>query len=1166
MLNDIFAKPVDRHIEGVIKADDDAGLRLEVEEYVLTNEIEKRLENFLNVYNNYAGANGVWISGFFGSGKSHLLKMLALLLENRSVEDTPMLDLFLPKCGDNQFLKGELKKAVSIPSKSILFNIDQKADVISKTQIDALLSVFVKVFDEMCGYYGKQGHIAKFERDLDDRGCYEAFKTAYQRISGLDWTSGREQALLEAANIANAYAEATGGSAEEAQGIMDKYRSEYKVSIEDFADMVHTYIERQGPDFRLNFFVDEVGQYIADNVKLMTNLQTVAESLATKCRGRAWVVVTAQEELNSVIGDMDRQGLDFSKIQDRFANRMKLTSADVSEVIQKRLLMKNESGIEQLSDIYSKQVNNFRTLFDFADGSQSYRNFEGEEHFNRCYPFIPYQFILFQKAIQNLSLHQAFEGKHSSVGERSMLAVFQQVVLQIRGSNLGNLATFDYMFEGIRTALKSQIQQAVLTAEKHLDNPFAIRVLKALFLVKYVKEFKPTLRNLTVLMMDSFNRDIPGLQKQLEEALDLLDSQTYIQRNGEYYEFLTNEEKDVEQEIKNTSIEQTEAGNELGNIIFDQILKTKKIRYRETGQDYAFSRKLDDRLLGREHELSIHVITPFNDNAGSDEVLLAQSMGRSELFVILPMDHRLMKDVDLYKKTEKYVQQNLSMTQQDSIRRILSDKSSQNNDRHTAIREYTETLLGSAKLFYNSQELDIREGDAQNRITKGFEEVISRVYTNLKMLRGITYTEADIGKYLESSSQMVTHDEALQLSEAEQEMLGYIQGNKSRGVRSTLKSLMSQFEKKPNGWYFAAILCILAKLCARGKIDVIHDSNILQAKEIEAVMLKTSDHPNVILEPQIDITASQVRRLKEFYESFFDKPAQAVDGKALAVETAESFKEMKEQLAQLATQKEQYPFLNAIQDPIHKLEGFCGKQYGFYYNDLPGSAEELLDSKEDVLGPIRQFMSSSKKTIYDDARQFLQQQKSNFTYIADSEAEEIEATLNDPACFKGNNMQQVKKQLETLRQKLADKLNEERASSNSAVEAKKEKIQKLEDFSNLTEAQQQELLQRYESFNDEIRDEAVIAVIRDRQRFYEEELYQQSVNKMSNWLKPPEESQKQGKTADKIAEPKPEVALKSIDVNYNKAYIETESDLNQYIETLKESLQKALNQRKRIRL
>ena len=446
-------------------------------------------------------------------------------------------------------------------------------------------------------------------------------------------------------------------------GILDKYRSDYSLSIEDFADQVNAYIEDQEKDFRLNFFVDEVGQYVADNVKLMTNLQTIAESLATKSRGRAWIIVTAQEDMNTVVGEMNKQqSNDFSKIQARFKNRMKLTSADVAEVIQKRLLQKNDTGIHKLSRVYDEQVNNFKTLFNFVDGSQVYRNFNDQDHFIHTYPFIPYQFILFQTAIQNLSMHNAFEGKHRSVGERSMLGVFQQVAVQISDHEIGQLATFDLMFEGIRNALKSQIQKSIQLAERHLDNKFAVKVLKALFLVKYIKEFRATKRNLLVLMLDEFNKDIELLDNDLTEALNLLEQQTYIQRNGEVFEFLTDEEKDVEEEIKNTDIETSAVEDHLNKIIFDTIIKHKKIRYDENSQDYPFSRKLDDKMFGREYELSIHVITPFNEHADNEQVLTMQSAGRDELLVIMPPDERVMRDLLMHERTNKYIRQNISAT------------------------------------------------------------------------------------------------------------------------------------------------------------------------------------------------------------------------------------------------------------------------------------------------------------------------------------------------------------------------------------------------------------------------------------------------------------------------------------------------------------------------
>ena len=143
-MRDIFLKPVDRPIDGVIKADDEASLRIELDEYVITAELSQRLGQFLDAYNNYSVANGVWISGFFGSGKSHLLKMLAYLLENRDIDGTHAYDIFKSKkeLRDDPMLAGALRKAVSIPSKSVLFNIDQKADVITRTELDALLSAY----------------------------------------------------------------------------------------------------------------------------------------------------------------------------------------------------------------------------------------------------------------------------------------------------------------------------------------------------------------------------------------------------------------------------------------------------------------------------------------------------------------------------------------------------------------------------------------------------------------------------------------------------------------------------------------------------------------------------------------------------------------------------------------------------------------------------------------------------------------------------------------------------------------------------------------------------------------------------------------------------------------------------------------------------------------
>ena len=1191
-LRELFLKPVDRYIEGVIKADDEVDLQQEVEEYVLTNEVEKRLELFLDAYNGYQGANGVWVSGFFGSGKSHLLKMLSLLLEDKHVNNKSVLEMFLSKCGDNEMLKGELKRAAKIPSRSILFNIDQKSDAISKQQTDAVLSVFVKVFDEMCGYYGKQGYIAQFERDMDSRGIYDDFKKVFEEVSGRPWQQGREQALLEKKNVAEAYASVTGEDASTVSGILQEYRNDYKLSIEDFAGMVKDYIDRQSPDFRLNFFVDEVGQYIADHTKLMTNLQTIAESLATKCEGRAWILVTAQEEIDKVIGDLsEKKQMDFSKIQARFQTRMKLTSADVAEVIQKRLLTKTPEGENVLSEIYDKHKNNFKTLFTFTDGSRSFRNFQDEEHFLWSYPFIPYQFELFQSAIENLSGHNAFEGRHSSVGERSMLGVFQQVAIKISDYEPGQIATYDLMFEGIRTALKSHIQTAIVKAENNLDNPFAVKVLKALFLVKYVKEFKATRRNVSVLMMDHFDQDISALEKQVEEALNILEQQTYIRRSGDFYEYLTDEEKDVEQEIKNTDVEASDVESELDKLIFDQVVGSRKIRYERNEHDYPFSRKLDERLHGREHELSIHVISPFHEHTDKLDIHRNENTFRDELRIVMPPDDRLVRDLTMYKQTDKYVRQNISMTQQDTIRRILEDKRSENRERYADLQSRVEQLLEKATYLVAGTELEFGRESAQIRVVKAFQELVHRVYPNLQMLRGVVYKERDIAKHLSRSQEGLFGTDAASLSEPEQEMMAFIKSNSRSGIRTTLKLLVENFEKKPYGWYLAAIQCILASLCARGKVDLRRDSDLLEDEDLERALTNTQYFGNIILEPQDEFTPSQIRSLKEFYQEFFDQPPESGEARALGKETAQALHDKYLELQKLHAEAKDYPFAEKLYEAIDQIKQVVDKRYDWYLKDFGSHREELLDLKEDLLDPVGKFISGSQKQIFDNARDFLVRQQNNFDYASsgqsqvsesENDIEELKELLREQNCFRNNRMQQVKRLQESLDRQVTKQIESEITAACQKVEKLREKLMSTDEYQGLSDDQKAEMQEPFDQVIGTIEDKQVIAVIRETVRNFEEERYGKLLSRVSALSQqnktPSPQTKSQGRTetggtatASPAAPSTPAedvdyTPVRTISVPFEKPWLASEDDVEEYVKNMRDALIKEIREGKRIQI
>ncbi|MBK8706786.1 MAG: hypothetical protein IPN33_26550 [Saprospiraceae bacterium] len=255
-LNDLFLKNVHRPIETVIKADDQEHVLTEVEEYVVTREIAQKVVDFFASYNDYQGVNGVWISGFFGSGKSHLLKILSYVLENKEYNGAKLGEVFAAKIEDDEMLRGDVLRATRIPSESILFNIDQQAQITSKSDEDAILNVFYKVFNDHLGYFGAQRHVAEFERWLDNDGFYSQFMELYEEFAGEHWTVGRRKYFAPATKeaIAKALGKIHNDDPAKYNDIIDTLRKDNRISVEDFCEKVAEYIHKKDHGFRLNFY------------------------------------------------------------------------------------------------------------------------------------------------------------------------------------------------------------------------------------------------------------------------------------------------------------------------------------------------------------------------------------------------------------------------------------------------------------------------------------------------------------------------------------------------------------------------------------------------------------------------------------------------------------------------------------------------------------------------------------------------------------------------------------------------------------------------------------------------------------------------------------------------------------------------------------------------
>jgi hypothetical protein len=1160
-LQRIFAKDVQRPIEGVVKADDARNVGTEVEEYVLTNEAAKGLEQLLEAYTDYTNANGVWISGFFGSGKSHLLKMLAHLLGDVEGQDFPrgqVSETFRAKA-EGAFLPALITQADRIPARSLLFNIDQKAPLISKDQADALLRVFVQVFDESRGYYGDQGFIAKFEHQLDEEGQLHAFKAAFKDISGRDWEERRPSFGLPTVRnqVNEAYARVAGIDAATAPDILKIYQDTYSISIEDFADEVKAWLDEQPKNFRLNFFVDEVGQFIGNNTQLMLNLQTIAESLNTKCQGRAWIMVTSQEDMDRVVGDRSKQqGNDFSKIQARFKTRVKLTSADVEEVISKRLLEKNADGTAALRAVYAAESANFKTLFDFVDGAKMYRNYATVDQFVGTYPFVNYQFPLFQAAIEGISDHNVFEGRNSSVGERSMLGVVQQVAKDMGDVQVGQLATFEGMFAGIRSSLKSAAQRSIDIAERNLDNTLAVQLLKALFLVKYVDGFRATVRNLTVLVYDRFGLDLPALAAEVQKALTLLETQTYIQRNGNTYEYLTDLEQDMEKEIKAVDIDASELSGRLNKTLSGDVIKTSKLKYAKSGQDFAFGYKLDDQVFGQQRELSLHFITPEYPYSALETRM--HSAGKDELLVIMQPDDRVMADLRLLIKTEKYIKRKQTSSLSADEDRILRSKAAQNVEREKELVERIKRAVGNAQLVINAADVSSSSQDPLTRATDGFQDLIARTYTQLSLLGGATYSEQLVAKAANPDHLgMFDVTELSKLAAPGDEVLSHVLRRDRLGEQVTVKGIVDTFSARPYGWDLASIEVVVGYLVGTTKLMLSVDGNTLKRSEVATNLRNTQKHPQVVVAPQKSFDDRKVAAFRTFCIDFFNDPSVTKDPLELAHYGSEKLSAKADELKARVTGSK-YPLVEQLNAPIGLLEQVVGKPDEWYLTDFV-LAGELMEAKDDVIDPIQAFLSGNQRTIYDYAAELLRMNMANLAYLPDGSDAMVTQLLADPQAFRGGKMTQLRQAADALSDRVVVAVKANRADAVSEIATRSDALLNSSIYELATAEAQTRAQAQIAALIGRIDGEGQIAVIRELANGFKESGYPAILDQLAA-------APRRVDTDKPPAPPKKTVSIRTITAEGVSGPLEIPEDVETYLAAMRKSLIKALNDGKRIAL
>ncbi|MFW5677592.1 MAG: BREX system P-loop protein BrxC, partial [Acetivibrio ethanolgignens] len=732
---------------------------------VVTRELQKHFADFFAAYKTGIIGNtsktGVWISGFFGSGKSHFLKILSYLLENREIAGKKAIDYFVDdsKIADPMVL-ADMQLAADTPTDVVLFNIDSKSDGGSKQNKDAIVNVFLKVFNEMQGYCGAMPFLADLERRLNEEGRYEEFKQKFEENYGDAWMDSRQDFDFIQDDIVDTLVDMDFMSEAAARNWCEKAAEPYKISIEDFAKRVKAYIDRKGNNHHVAFLVDEVGQYIGDDSNLMLNLQTVREELGKECNGKAWVIVTSQQDIDSIT---KVKGNDFSKIQGRFDTRISLSSANVDEVIKKRILDKKNTAAQMLRLLYGQKSTTIKNKIVFNDGVEK-KLYADENDFALVYPFVPYQFNLLASVLTSIRTHGA-SGKHLSEGERSMLAMFKESAMDYKEHEEGTLIPFHAFYDALENFLDHSHRGVIIKAyDNSFINPehktkdvFAINVLKTLFMIKYVNNaIVANVDNLTSLMISDIEDDRIELKAKVEDALKVLQRQMLVQRNGEIYVFLTNEEQEINCEIESQNVEMAEVINKASEMIFEDIFTDKKYRYPAFNGRYAFGFNsiVDDRPYksNQNYDIGVHILTPAAD-MGMDETTLRMISGQGrEVLAVLPDDRAFMEEIQRYLKIEKFLRLNTSsaLPQYETIK---DGKRKEMRERNANAKLYLSESLKDADIYVNGDKAQINAKEVSARINEALGRLVSTVYHKLSYIDA-AYSEDDISKLFKTSNQI----------------------------------------------------------------------------------------------------------------------------------------------------------------------------------------------------------------------------------------------------------------------------------------------------------------------------------------------------------------------------------------------------------------------------
>ena len=1176
IIRDMFQKDINRTINGVIQVEQEnlEVIKQEVSEYVVTSELKKHFDAFFKEYSKSfdepTNNIGVWITGFFGSGKSHFLKMLSYLLENKEIEGKSTVEYFREKY-DDELSFMNIEKSTQAPTETILFNIDVEGSI--NKDNTAVLKVFARTFYDHLGFCGSDLKVAKMEQHLTKRGKMQEFIKAFNELTCDDWFECRSSFAFYEDDVIKALQQSLGMSEESARNWVDSPEN-IEFSIKQLVEDIKAYVDTKPEGFRLLFMIDEVGQYVGTERSLLLNLQSITEEIGSVCRGKVWIVATGQEALDEIIKVRTDE---FSRIMARFNIKLSLTSSSVGEVIEKRLLSKTDEAYENLSMVYDNNANVLSNLYSLQVQKKDLKGFTSPDQFARMFPFVPYQFII-MKDVFNQIRKKGHAGKHHSSGERSMLNGFQESAQKIQKRDEFSVVPMYYFYDTIHGSLDTSIRSVMERAERAAENNEGLTVadvnlLKVLYLIRYIDDIQSNVENLTILMADDIRTDKKILREDINKSLDRLDNQNYISRNGDQYMFLTDEEQDIARDIRNTDVDTSAIVDSLGKIIFNDIYTSKKFKYGK--YDFEFNQSIDDKNIGNTYgdAMKLRFMTVAADPQELQDMHLITTSKNNEAICLLADEFTYFSSLETAEKIRKYAKGGYS-DKPESVQKIIQEKLNEARRLEKDVKDLLEKAIVNGKFYIGGEIVQPAGSKATDKINNALEKLVGHTYRELYKINEHYSSDADIETILKQNN--VVMDGFKPNQDAIDDIKNYLIMQKERNLRTSTYDINERYSKVPYGWRNIDIAGVLATMVVDGNIVIKYAGEIksVDHPKMVAFLRNKSADGNVIVDLKEVVDERKLKEARNFAKEYFnvmDVPSEEDEAVKFLLS---KFEEEKKQLDLYKSynQKRNYPGLNIINEGLELLdEVFTARRDNKALIDTILKLEDdLLDNKED-LKRVEEFYNS-QFTLYKNADDVRREFFDNLAYYEDnSDAMEAYNLIRDIVKYDDNyNYSRIPKlndaisvindvKLELLKNKKQDLFELIDGCLEALNDKAKEDEEKLADILNSAKDEFDSKRADIENSSSLLNLGAYeVMIIKVKDKF---------ITQIEEALKPVEEVIAQENVQQSKVEEKKEVEVKPAplkirslnrQVVFDTARLESEEDIDRYLRDVRERLVNAL--------